>query len=115
LSGQAGASEWLEQLAEEDPSAREAVEAMASAAPRIEVPAHLNWVWRAWNRLSLDRPFAGGGLGPAVPLRIPWRDVVLWCDTHGYSTEDLWFLEKCFHKLDGIYLEWWKEKMKVKK
>lgn len=72
------------------------------AAPDID-PAH-KWIWRAWHRLNLDRPWVAGGLGPARPLRIPWAAVRQWADYNGLDAEDASFLDHCIVGMDEEYL-----------
>lgn len=68
-----------------------------------EISSWLEWVWRAWQRLTLDRPLYGGGMGPAIPGRIPWQTVRDWAVHHG---QDALFLDKAVIAMDGVYLEW---------
>ncbi len=67
-----------------------------------------NWLteyWRAWWTLHHDRPQVAGGMGPAQPGRIPWRDLVLWCDMHPHIDLDL--LTATADAMDGVYLDLW--------
>jgi hypothetical protein len=78
------------------------------AAP--EINNWLEWVWRAWHRLSLDRPLYGGGMGPPIPGRIPWQSVAAWAAHHG---QDAWVLDKAVVAMDTVFLEWSAERMKT--
>jgi hypothetical protein len=72
--------------------------------PRPDVPEWLEWVWRAWHRLNLDRPYFGGGMGPMVPGRIAWRDVVTWCEFHDLPGEAVGFLDRCIVAMDTEFV-----------
>ena len=61
------------------------------------------WAWTEWHRLHLDRPYNGGGLGPPVPGRIPWRDVALWADR---NCVDIAELDVVIFEMDTAYLEY---------
>lgn len=67
----------------------------------------LLWIWRAWHRLTDDRPYHGGGMGPAVPGRIPWSLVHLWAQHHQLERGAMAMLDACFAELDTVYLTWW--------
>lgn len=45
----------------------------------------------------------GGGLGPLIPGRIPWRDVTRWCDRKGGDPDEL---DVIVRAMDAAYLEW---------
>lgn len=68
------------------------------------IPDHLAWIWRAWHRLHLDRPWWGGGMGPVVPGRIPWATVRDWAAFHDLSGDDMLLLDTCIRALDGEFL-----------
>jgi hypothetical protein len=67
----------------------------------------LEWIWRAWHRLSDDRPRFGGGMGPPVPGRIPWLTVRLWCRHHDLTKGEMDMLDVCFAAMDAVYIDWW--------
>lgn len=46
-------------------------------------------------------------MGPPVPGRIPWRDMVLWCEQHRHLDLDL--LAACFTAMDRVFLDQWAE------
>ncbi len=75
-----------------------------------EISDWLIWVWRAWQRLTLDRPMHGGGLGAVMPGRIPWQSVRDWAEQHG---QDLAFLDQAVVAMDTVFLEWSAERMKT--
>lgn len=50
-------------------------------------------------------------MGPPVPGRIPWRDVVAWCEVHGYPAEDVAFFDHVFGELDAEYMAYRREQM----
>ncbi len=70
----------------------------------------LIWIWRCWQRLNIDRPWLGGGLGPSVPARITWKMTLDWANHLGYNAEELRFLDMCIMKLDETYLEYFRLK-----
>lgn len=78
---------------------------MKAPAPATPVAEWLGRIWDAWWTLHPDRPMAAGGMGPPVPGRIPFRDMVLWCDRHGFDDLDL--LRRCFTAMDQVYLDHW--------
>lgn len=67
-------------------------------------------VWRAWRRLSADRPMHGGGLGPPVPGRIPWRDIDRWCARHGGDVAEY---SEIFDSMDEVYVRWRIDQLKL--
>lgn len=46
-------------------------------------------------------------MGPPIPARIPWRDMVLWCEQH--PLVDLELLAHCAAAMDRVFLEHWAE------
>jgi hypothetical protein len=83
-------------------------EADMPPAPFIE-PEFI-WLWRAWHRLHPDRPYHGGGMGPAVPGAIPWKLVRLWAKHHNLSRGEHAMLDRAIQALDAEYLAWWGER-----
>lgn len=67
------------------------------------------WVWRAWHRLSLDRPVYGGGMGAMIQGRIPWQLVMAYADRHNH---DAVFLDQAVVQMDSAFLAWSAERMK---
>jgi len=63
-----------------------------------------------WHRLSPDRPFHGGGMGPPVPGNIPWRDLRMWADTHDLTRGQFMMLDICVRKMDEAYRDWVRER-----
>lgn len=78
----------------------------AHAEPEPELPASLLWIWRAWWRLSDDRPWVPQGMEAARPGRIPWTAVAAWCDRNGYGPDDEDLLEKGLAAMDAEWLAW---------
>ncbi len=81
--------------------------AAAIPKPAAATPV-LPWLveyWRAWWTLHPDRPKSGGGMGPAEPGPIPWRDLVLWCDVNPHLDFDL--LTATSAAMDRVYLAHW--------
>lgn len=76
------------------------------------LPAWLDWIWRAWWRLTDDRQWRSGGMGPSQPCRIPWSVVAAWCDRHGYGPEDEELLEAGLRAMDDEWLAWWSEQQR---
>lgn len=77
------------------------------------MPDHLQWIWRAWHRLTLDRPWWPGGMGPAVPGRIPWGLVQDWATGHALTFDATLFLDRCLIAMDTVFLEYWTERAKA--
>ena len=91
---------------------RERLEAMGEAPPPTpEVEEWVMWVWSAWQRLSQDRPWRGGGMGPMIPGQIPWQSVRDWCHHRGRSADDVDFADQCIQAMDGVYINWYIEKL----
>lgn len=84
---------------------------MEEAGPDVPLEPAWDWVWRAWQRLTHDRPWQGGGMGPATPGRIPWSVVARWCDVHGHGATEMEFLDLCFAALDAEFFEHWRSKL----
>lgn len=105
LSGQGDTLAGLREIAKDDPEAAALVSALEEDMPVIN-PA-FDWIWRAWHRLSDDRPRYGGGMGPSVPGRIPWTVVAQWCRHHDLTRAEMLLLDACFAVMDVVYLEWW--------
>jgi hypothetical protein len=61
------------------------------------------WVWRAFMRLSADRPWLGGGMDAPVPGRIPWAVVRAWADAHGMTNEEAEHLDRYLVPMDEVY------------
>lgn len=78
---------------------------MAEVAPAAQPAPWLTEYWRAWWALHPDRPKVAGGMGPAIPERIPWRDLVLWCDRHPHLDLDL--LAAVAEAMDRVFLDHW--------
>ncbi len=76
-----------------------------------QVHGWLTEYWRTWWTLHHDRPRVGGGMGPPEPCRIPWRDLVLWCETHPHLDLDL--LEATCRAMDTVYLKHWAAQTKA--
>lgn len=95
------------------PGLRDAVEAQGGVYPTPDIPDHLLDVWRAWHRLDMDRPWYGGGMGPMIPGRIPWKNIADWCQFHGHSHEQRELLDACFAEMDIAYISFHNEKAKA--
>jgi hypothetical protein len=92
--------------AEEADAADLAAELLRQAEPEPALPDHLHWIWRAWHRLTDERPWIGGGMAPAHPGRIPWTAVAAWCERRGYGPEEEEALESGIAALDVEFLAW---------
>ena len=87
---------------------------MEILADDVDIPApdFDEWLlpaWRCWWRLHLERPWFGGGLGPMLPGRIPWRDVLAWCEFHDMSGDDCLFTDELVRRMDTAYHAWYAE------
>lgn len=73
------------------------------------------WVWRAWNRLTADRPWIGGGMGSPSPGNIPWSIVTAWAGVHDYDEDETDMLDLLIQEMDAEYLSWWREEAERRK
>jgi hypothetical protein len=78
--------------------------------PASPVDRRFVWIWRAWHRLHYDRPYHGGGMGPAVPGRIAWMTLRVWADCHKLSDGEFALLDACMETMDGVFIQWWVQK-----
>lgn len=69
------------------------------------LPAHLEWVWRAWGDLDTCRRFHMGGEGP-----IPWTAVHEWARCRRMGEEEEAELWAYISAMDAEYLTREKEK-----
>ena len=92
--------------AEEADAAPLAAALAARAGEEPALPDHLHWIWRAWWRLSDDRPWSGGEMAAPMPRRIPWTAVNAWCLRRGYDDDQEDALEAGLAALDDEYLAW---------
>jgi hypothetical protein len=84
------------------------------------VPEWLAWVWRAFFRLSAERLHQVRGFASPLgamrltsePARIPWTAVQAWGLHHGYSAEDIAFLDALLGCMDDEFLDFWRTKQK---
>jgi hypothetical protein len=83
--------------------------AMYQAESKHQPPIdpEFDWIWKAWHRLSDDRPRWGGGMGPSVPGRIPWMTMRLWAEHYRLSAAEMTLLDTGFMALDTAYIEIW--------
>jgi hypothetical protein len=105
LSRQAETLAQLRAIGAEDVEAAAAADRLAADEPVVD--STLDWIWRAWHRLSDDRPYHGGGMGPAVPGRIPWTVVLAWSRHHRLSRGEMTMLDIGFAAMDATYIDWW--------
>jgi hypothetical protein len=70
-------------------------------------------VWRAWQRLSRDRPRIGGGMGPSIPGFVPWPTVMEWADRHRLSDDEATFIDVVLTALADFELKWTIERLKL--
>jgi hypothetical protein len=97
----------LREIGADDPEAAQAADRLAVEEPPAD--ASLDWIWRAWHRLSDDRPRYGGGMGPSVPGRIPWMVVQAWSRHHRLHRGEMQMLDLCLGAMDAAYIAWWSE------
>jgi hypothetical protein len=74
--------------------------------PAAEVLPEFQWIWRAWRRLSSDRPNHGGGFGPSVPGDIPWSLLLKWAEHHEMTKAEFYLLDRCCQAMDREYRAW---------
>lgn len=92
---------------------RERLAFLGEEVEDAKLPYGLEWVWTAWQRLDLDRPWRAGGMGPPIPGPIPLRDVREWCEFHDLAGEDVLFLDTCFAEMDKAYMDWHAEQVRL--
>jgi hypothetical protein len=78
--------------------------------PAPDVDRQWQWIWRAWHRLSDERPQYGGGMGPLIPGNIPWSLVYRWAEAHGMTRGEMVFLDFCIQRMDRTFHKWWVSK-----
>jgi hypothetical protein len=100
-------------LEAEDPALAQELRAKAKVDAPI-VDHRFNFVWRAYDRLSSDRKWRSGGMGPSVPGQIPWSVVRQWAEEHNLTYDDKWLMDACFQAMDALYIEWWNEQQKAR-
>ncbi|CDG41310.1 MULTISPECIES: phage tail assembly chaperone [Asaia] len=85
---------------------------------RLEPRPDLVWIWRAWHRLSTERPHTvigtfnalGGGFIESRPEPIPWSALTRWAAHYGLSVQEMTLLERCVIALDAVYLKHWSDR-----
>lgn len=85
---------------------------LGEEVPPVEVDPMWSWIWRAWHRLSAERSWVPGGMGPAQPCNIPWTTVMKWVDRHRIGPEDEALLDRCILAMDNVFKNWWAESAK---
>jgi hypothetical protein len=74
--------------------------------PAADVHPQYLWIWRCWQRLSPDRPWIGGGMGPAQPGNIPWMTLRAWAEAYDLSEGEFALLDQCVRAMDGVFRTW---------
>ena len=87
------------------------VRALETDCPVVD--PSLEWIWRAWHRLTDDRPRYGGGMDQPIPGRIPWTVVHQWGRYQRLARGEMGMLDICIGAMDALYLEWWVSRQKV--
>jgi len=72
------------------------------------------WLWRAWVRLSRDRPRHGGGFSAPVPGYIPWTTIIAWAEKHRLDDDETTFLDEVLNSLSDFDLKWTIDRQKEK-
>ncbi|MGC2853957.1 hypothetical protein ACM64Y_00645 [Novispirillum sp. DQ9] len=70
---------------------------------RVDLEPWLRWIWRAWRRLSDERPRIGM---EGVPGPIAWSSVDRWAQRNGINGDRFDFLDRMIEAMDRVYLEW---------
>lgn len=78
----------------------------AELPPGADIMPQYGWIWRCWHRLSPDRPWHGGGIGPAQPGNIPWMTLRAWGQVHDLSEGEFILLDHCVRAMDGVFRAW---------
>jgi hypothetical protein len=79
----------------------------AELPPAAKFDPQWRWIWRAWERLGLDRPYHGGGMGPPVPGNIPYLTVRQWASDHDMTRGEFEMLDACLRAMDKEYIAHW--------
>lgn len=77
--------------------------------PQAEVPQGLEWVWRAWWRLSDGRNWLSG-MSAAIPLPITFVAITHWADHYGYDEEMVSILDVCCKAMDEVFIQHMQQK-----
>lgn len=72
-----------------------------------EVDEQWAWIWRAWHRMSIDRPYYGGGMDRPVPGRIPWTMVMQWAREYRLADGERDLLDYCIVRMDVVFADWY--------
>ena len=80
------------------------------------------WIWRAWHRLSAERPHVtqgfsvpmGGTVIEGRPGVIPWSAVQRWAEHHGLTWAEMALLDRVLLAMDGVYVRHWAAQFKAK-
>jgi len=115
LNRGAETDEFLQALAEEDPTALEYAEATASAAPEFDPTWH--WIWRAWEALSDGRDHLttgitapmGGSIITSMPRPITWLALQRWVEARFIGEDDAEMMSNCIRQMDVVFLAWWRK------
>lgn len=86
---------------------------LAEDGEAVTVDARWHWIWRAWHRLSPERHWQGGGMGPDMPGDIPWTAVMRWADRHGLDGAAADMLDHCIGEMDRVFVKWWAARVAV--
>lgn len=62
-------------------------------------------MWTAWIALARSRTYAGGGMGPLIPLPLPWIAIEDYGARLGVSPDDRVILHHVIAALDARWLE----------
>lgn len=76
------------------------------------LPSELAWLWRAWWRLTDSRSWLSG-MSTAIPLPIPFRDLIEWSNFHGYDDDMFHQLDEVCKAMDGVYIAHMQAKAKA--
>lgn len=95
---------------------------MGTPAAPVDPLPEWQWIWRAWHRLSAERPHVPQGFGMPMggtliegrPGAIPWSVIRQWAEHHGLSQAEMALLDRVILAMDGVYLEHWAEQFTLR-
>lgn len=82
---------------------------MFADVPDLAIDEDLQWIWRAYHRLSASRTWLGGGMGAAIPAPIAFEAVLQWGEYHDYTSAMIDLLDACTVAMDVEYCKYMQE------
>lgn len=92
----------------------EALQQLEGRPEPPEIDHRWRWIWRAWATLSRDRGLVAGGMGPVIPLPLPWLLIEQYADRLDCDAAERATLHHVLGKLDETKLKHDGERMREK-